>query len=272
MNDDRFAGTVRHRTGLIADIRDYLNVVRRYWWLVGLTTVLSVGLALWLQRSAQPQYSAEVLMQQRVDAPLIGDRGRAGQMDFGGQLELIRSRAVMAEVVQRLQLRFDLVSHPERYSGLIRSVEVQPEAPPDRYVLEARGPEVRLLREVTGEALSNVDASGRVEGPGFVLEVGDIRPLDGPVVFRIRPQQAAVEGLRNRIRVEQARGYSQLRLGYADADAERAALIANTVAETYERHRAEAARADARPPRPGKITRVEGVAQPLQPGQAEGAE
>jgi hypothetical protein len=76
MNDDKSAGTFRHRTGLIADIRDYLNVVRRYWWLVGLTTVLSVGLALWLQRSAQPQYSAEVLMQQRVDAPLIGDRGR----------------------------------------------------------------------------------------------------------------------------------------------------------------------------------------------------
>lgn len=272
MMDRELAGELRHRSGLIADLRTYVGVVRLYWWLVSLVTVLSVGVALWLQRGALPMYSAEVLMQQRLDAPVMGDRRGAVPMDFGGQLELIRRRAVMREVVERLQLRFDLVSHPDMYSDLVRSVRIEADAPAGSYSLEAGENGFRLLRAGDGEAVARADTAGRVEGPGFVLAVVGLEQLAEPLAFRIRPEQVAVETLRTRLLVEQARGFNQLRLGYSDPDPQRAASIVNTVAETYERQRGAAARAEARRRREAIRPQLDEVEQSLRRAQAAAGE
>jgi len=103
-------------------LRDYLNAVRRYWWLVAAAVVLSVGLAVWRVSKELPMFMASTSV--RLRDPSVKMSGDLSATAAGGnadqlpgyytdpilsQIQVLRSRAVAGMVVDSLGLRL----HPE---------------------------------------------------------------------------------------------------------------------------------------------------------------
>ena len=99
-------------------VRDYLNAVRRYWWLVAAAAVLSVGIALWRMSRELPVYVASTSVRlrdpsARMSGSLGNPAGSAANEQLSGyytdpvqsQIQVLKSRAVAGIVVDSLGLR-----------------------------------------------------------------------------------------------------------------------------------------------------------------------
>ncbi len=97
-------------------LRDYLNAIRRYWWLVAAAAVLSVGYAMWRMSRELPIYLASTSVRlrdpsDRMSGELGNNAGRTEQLTgyysdpVLSQIQVLRSRAVAALVVDSLGLR-----------------------------------------------------------------------------------------------------------------------------------------------------------------------
>jgi polysaccharide biosynthesis transport protein len=112
-------------------MRDYLNAIRRYWWLVAAAAVLSIGVAVWRMSRELPVYVASTSVRLRdPSARMSGNLGSAGGSAANEQLsgyytdpvlsqiQVLKSRAVAGMVVDSLGLRL----HPEKPDFPFRSV------------------------------------------------------------------------------------------------------------------------------------------------------
>lgn len=103
-------------------LRDYLNAVRRYWWLVAAAVAISVGLAVWRVSKELPMFMASTSVRLRdPSVKMSGDLsanaagGNADQLPgyytdpILSQIQVLRSRAVAGMVVDSLGMRL----HPE---------------------------------------------------------------------------------------------------------------------------------------------------------------
>jgi capsular exopolysaccharide synthesis family protein len=98
-------------------LRDYLNAIRRYWWLVAAAAVISVGYAVWRMSRELPIYLASTSVRlrdpsDRMSGELGNNPGRNNEQLTGyysdpvlSQIQVLRSRAVAALVVDSLGLR-----------------------------------------------------------------------------------------------------------------------------------------------------------------------
>jgi succinoglycan biosynthesis transport protein ExoP len=104
-------------------MRDYLNAIRRYWWLVAAAAVLSIGIALWRMSRELPVYVASTSVRlrdpsDRMSGSLGNPAGSAANEQLSGyytdpvqsQIQVLKSRAVAGMVVDSLGLRL----HPEK--------------------------------------------------------------------------------------------------------------------------------------------------------------
>src|SRR5690606_2447983 len=111
-----------------AEVQQYIEALRRRWWVVAAAAFLAVGVAWWGERGRVPVYSAEVLPQHRPEAPLVGAGGANQGGDFGSQAQMIRSRTVVASVIDSLGLQVDLGERRPERSRILERAEVQPDA------------------------------------------------------------------------------------------------------------------------------------------------
>jgi capsular exopolysaccharide synthesis family protein len=211
---------------------------------IAAATLIAVGVAWWGERDRVPVYSAEVLLQHRPEAPLVGSGGGAQSADFGSALEMIRSRTVVASVIDSLGLQLDMGEWRSQRSRILAQVEVQPDARGSSYTLERSGDRLILRRAGSSDALATASEDDWVVGPDFRLLVQDPSAVDAepPLLFHIQNLQVAVESLQGRVTVEPGRAAGMVRIAYQDPDPEVAAAVVNTVARAYQEQRAGAAR------------------------------
>jgi polysaccharide biosynthesis transport protein len=98
-------------------LRDYLNAIRRYWWLVAAAAVVSVAISAWKITRALPVYMASTSVRLRDPSDrMSGNLGSAGGAPNEGlsgyytdpvlsQIQVLKSRAVAALVVDSLGLQ-----------------------------------------------------------------------------------------------------------------------------------------------------------------------
>lgn len=226
-----------------ADLMYYVGVLRRRWWLVLLPGLFAAAVVWWQQRDYVERYTAEALIQRSEGSPLLSENMLGGsQGEFGTQVEVIRSRAVLAPVVDSLALRFRLTEERGLRSDLFSAIAVGPDASRGMYILVASEDGLILRNVQTGQVVSTQDSAGHVSGPGFRLAVADTSGVDQPIQFFIRGEQGTLESLRAGIRIEQGKGRDLLWVRYSHADPELAAAVVNAVAHSYRRYRAERAR------------------------------
>ncbi|MBX6365107.1 MAG: polysaccharide biosynthesis tyrosine autokinase [Gemmatimonadetes bacterium] len=223
----------------------FAHLLRRRWHLLVALAALAGGAA-WYTASSRPRtFTASVLVQRTAFSPMGQDKeaiGKSTEWDFGTQLELIRSSAVIGVVVDSLGGQLTLLSHARLRTRLIQAVSVDSAVKPAAYALAARGKQTVLLdpdaRTVLAEA-----------GPGEPLVYGGLRLWvrhaalpDEPVQLFVTSRQRALEALRNSILVEPGKGPELVRITITDADPERAAAVVNAIAKSYSRFRARSAR------------------------------
>jgi capsular exopolysaccharide synthesis family protein len=99
-------------------LRDYLNSIRRYWWLVAAAAAVSVGLTVWRITRELPVYMASTSVRlrdnsTRMSGDLASTGGSPASEQLSGyysdpvlsQIQVLKSRAVAAMVVDSLGLR-----------------------------------------------------------------------------------------------------------------------------------------------------------------------
>ena len=104
------------------EVREYLSVLRRRWWVIVAAGLLALGAAWWTESGKVPVYTAEVLMEQQRQTPLVG-MGLGSSGDFVSQIEVIRGRAVASEVVAALGLQLTPRNRVAERSAILDVVE-----------------------------------------------------------------------------------------------------------------------------------------------------
>jgi capsular exopolysaccharide synthesis family protein len=269
----RLQGTVTkgHAShGTVAEVQQYIDALRRRWWVIVAATLLAVGVAWWGERDRVPTYTAEVLLEQWREEPLVGSaRGGSGP-DVASQIEVIRSRAVVGTVVDSLGLRMVLGERAPERSRLLAGVEFGPDAEAGAYTLELDGNQLALRATGTVDAISTAPMDDWIEGPGFRLRIRDPSRLEGePMFLRVQGRQDAVERLQGRLRVEMGRGPGLVRIAYTDPDPVVAAAVVNGMAAAYQVQRAAGARQAATRRREAIATQLVDLADSLATAQAE---
>ena len=226
-----------------SEVHEYLGILRRRWWLIAGAAFLAFGGAWWTEQGKVPVYTASVLLEQQRQAPIVGIGGGGGG-DFASQIEVIRSRAVVAAVVDSLGLQVQLRNGGVLRSQLLEAVEVTDEAGPGSFVLEASAGGFALRAQPSGEVLGHASPGEWLDGPGFRLQFAEeaVLPEGEPVRIAVQELQATVERLQRRVRVEPGRAPGLVRVTYSDPDPRLAADVANGMAWAYQAQRARMAR------------------------------
>jgi tyrosine-protein kinase Etk/Wzc len=251
------------------DLRGLLEILRRRWWLLAITTLAAVGATLWSQRGELDQYTAEALLRVHdTSPPLPGGWGDDPKTEeFGSQVEIIRSRAVLSSVVEELGLQLGIVDRPALRTQVIHGVTVDPRPPGGSYTLVSTPDRVLLLQ---GEdTVAAVRPGEPIAAPGFRLVIGDPQAIREPLTFTVRNFDEALASFQRRVQVEQGKGADLLRILYTDPDPRFAARVVNAVADSYQRYRAQTARDAARLRRDVISAQLVQIADSLRSVQAE---
>lgn len=234
--------------GLAADLWHYWEILRRRWWLVAGAVVVAVALAWWSQHDAVPKYSAQVLLQQRLETPVVSEAllQNGPQDEFGSQVEIIRSRAILAPVVDSLGLQLKMKTHEGERTRIFQSVAVAPAANFGSYMLVRGRSGWALKKPKSGKVIATATPGDTIHGPDFYVVVSDSVSPSEPVEFAIANRQAAIKSLQSGLDIEQGKGPDLINISFKSPDATLAAEVVNTVAASYQDYRASLARNVAR--------------------------
>jgi succinoglycan biosynthesis transport protein ExoP len=248
-------------------LQDSLDVLRRHWRLMAICIIATLAATLFILLRKPDRYSAEVLLQQETQRSPLENMALAGGSttspeELASQIEIIRTRAVLAPVVDSLGLRF--AGQDEEVGPLVDSVATTPGTFSGKYELDVDGKQV-VLTAPNGARVRG--AAGSELRHGDLLVYTSANGSDGRAEFRVLGRQAAVRNLRDDLRVEVVRGTRLLRILYRAGDPERAAGVANAVAASYQSHAADKARDEAQRRREFLASQFASVADSLAAAQ-----
>ncbi|MGB5734777.1 MAG: GNVR domain-containing protein, partial [Thiohalocapsa sp.] len=253
-------------------------------WLIAAVVIASLGVGLFKFFSTPPQYTAQALMQiETNDSGGLAALQQFEQYDavFGGsvsiaaEIEIIKSRTVMADVADRLKL--DIRAHPRyepyvgaaiarhyRGSGVAKpwfgldqyawggeEIEVQSLLVPDALIgkafslVAAEEGGFRLLDDTGTELLRGSvgsRAEARIPGSGsVVLFISRLKARPGTeFIVRKVSLDAAAGGLSGAFSATEKPSYSGiLRVSFTAGDPKRAAAILNAILDNYQRRNVE---------------------------------
>lgn len=231
-----------------AELVRFAHLLRRRWHFLMVIAALAGGAAWYTASTRERTYTASVLVQRTAFSPMGNEKessGKTAEWDFGTQLELIRSSAVIGVVVDSLGGQLTLLSHARRRTQLIQAVSVDSAVKPAVYALAARGKQTVLLDPEAGRVLATAAQGEPLVYDGVRLRVRhDLLPQE-PVQVFVTSRQRALEALRGSILVEPGKGPDLVRITIMDADPERAAAVVNAIAKSYSHFRARSARLEA---------------------------
>lgn len=229
-----------------SEILHYLFLVRRFWWAALGAGLIGAGAAWYAAETAEPTYTAEALLQKRATSPLAAAglaTSRHEPLDFGSEIEIIRSRSVLADVIMPLGLQLSLLDRPQDRTRIIGDVEIAPRIASMTFELTLREGRIQLRSPERGSIVASARPDEWLALPGFRLRVRDVRSLErGPIRIRVSDHQHTLEQLQNRLVVEPGKGVDLLHVRYRDPDPVHAANVVNAVAQSYTAFRARIAR------------------------------
>ena len=233
-----------------AELRYYLYVLRKRWWLVALVAITVIGGAYWRSMRMVPQYTAETRVLREIKHNLIQD-GWSGLYEMqpeavAVQLELIRSHDVLKPVVDSLGLRLVMDDPRIRRSSLLTEVSVHPFAPTGHYKLRRAGTEIRLTDADGSRTIARAPIGESLDGGGFRIKVAPEYPFTEPVAFSIVDGADAESALRSGVRAEQQNQSMMIAIKYTHGDPVLAASVANAIAISYRWQSGENSRKEAR--------------------------
>lgn len=238
-------------------LRELWSIARRRRWLIagGLLAGAALGTGVAL-RHEQVYTGAAVIRvdEKRPDLPSLDPRasapaGKATGNQVGAEMEVLRSRALAAMVVDSLRLQVQMEGRrPPAALPVLASVQVAPEAPEARY---------RFTREAGGRFRVQ-QAGGAAHGRPYAA--GEPVPLGGAVVVlgpgagelpffdvAVLPREAAVGALIARLRVRRpSPDASIVRVEYRDSDPGLARAVPNLLAAQFIDLRRSTQRTEAR--------------------------
>ena len=216
------------------DIRRYLSALLRFKWVVlGLTLagLIGGGAASML---VKPVYEAQAAVQ----VPVPGARFMSGTpitsapiVEGLGWLELVRSFAVLDEVVRRRKMYLELGSPAD--TALFSEFALDDRFVPDEYRLIAVGGGRMQLSSRSGQVLDE-RATGDSIGRALGLHWAPSALPDGrTVAFRVRVPRDAAVSLNERLVTVLSRDGSLLRLSMSGEDPQVTASILNDVVDRF---------------------------------------
>jgi tyrosine-protein kinase Etk/Wzc len=220
--------------------------VRRKWWLVVSTTLVAFGMAWWSQRNDLPTYTAETLLQQLPDQASASPwAGFYYGPDMGSHLDIIRSGGVLSPVVDSMGLQLRLKNLQDQRSRIVGAFEADRATPMAGYELSSDRERLILTQTRSGQVVAEGSLGSPLQGPGFALVVDSLEVDEDPLEFSVVNADVALEALERSLRVEQGAGPDLIWIRYRDPDPEHAARLVNSVASSYQKHRARSARETA---------------------------
>jgi polysaccharide biosynthesis transport protein len=229
-------------------IRDILLAIRRHAWVVLLVTVLTASPVFYLVRTEQPQYRAEALirlvdgrgaMTGSAEAPpaLPGSKADA----ILSQLEVLRGRNVLGQVVDREGLRMQTIT-TGLPAGFLSDVSVSPTAPSGQLRLEFGSGRIDII-----------STGGRTSfPPGGVIETGGVRfriaaaPPVPAVDLDIIPRDVAIDILAVSVNAYSRQNTDAVVVEYAHHDPAVAQRVVNAVVLAFQQTNAESAQQQSR--------------------------
>jgi len=254
MNDSVPGGTLVTPVGPPTDegpdAQEYLEILRRRWRWPVIAVAVAVAATAWIQLRRPELYTAEVLLQREaprspLDALNVGVPPGPPPEAIASQIEVLRSRSVLAAVVDSLGLRLRPEKRDAVRSRILAGVRVEPGAPPGRYLLGAEHGRAVLRDAAAGAVLARPGPDGWLEARGLRLLPAADAALDPPVPLAVVPQEAAIRALRRALTVRQVRGTPLVRVAHSSPDPVLAAATANAIAASYQAYAAARARAAA---------------------------
>ncbi len=233
-----------------AELRYYMYVLRKRWWLVALVALTVMGGAYWRSVRMVQQYTSEARVLREIKNNLIQD-GWSGLYEMqpeavAVQLELIRAHDVLKPVVDSLGLRLTMGDPHVRRSSVLTEVYVHPFAPNGNYQLRRAGNEVSITDADGSRVIARAPIGEPLDGGGFRIKVAPEYPFTQPLDFSIIDAADAESALRGALRAEQQNQSMMISIKFTHADPVLAANVANAVAVSYRWQSGENARKEAR--------------------------
>ncbi len=228
---DVSAGAAHER----AHLEDYLRVVRKRAWLVGLTTVLALAAAFW-SASRQPQlYRAALTVQ--VGDPR-GRMGRLGDIDVTAnmlwtdpvesEVQQLTTQAVAQFVVDSLQLRAQTPGVPRRQ--VLEFVWIEEDAAPGDYVIRVDAGDRVTVEDASGARVADGASGVPIAFPAGALVVAPSTQA-GEYSLRVIGQRAAELTVSGGLAASTRPETNLIDVTYTGLDPALAPWILNTVAE-----------------------------------------
>lgn len=155
------------------------------------------------------------------------------------EVQLLGSAAVLEPVIAQLALPVDLPLDPRLRLVLLSQARASQDVRAGSFLLRAGGGELQLLDANSGATIDATGAGGVLVGPGFEIPVEQVPELDGDVPLSTSNWTDAIDGLRDGLGILREDQTNLIRLRFTAPDSEFAALVVNSIAESY-RDRAEA--------------------------------
>ena len=233
-------------------LRDFLAVLKRHWLLVVLVAGACVAGTAYMLSKADPEYAAVAVVrlvdQRRALTGGMEDAALERVANVGtdpvlSQVQVLRSRGVIGNVVDRVGLRLAAPDHP-RARGLLEDVYVGPAA--------EDGDTVRVAFTAAGVRARGRDAAVQapygapvsVAGVQFTVPV---RPA-GPdsLVLVVAPREQVVDRVQSGLRVRVRERTDVLDVEYVSTDPVVAQRVVNAAAEAFREVNVRAAQQKSR--------------------------
>jgi len=222
------------------DLYYSLDLLRRRWWLA-LAVGLVVGLGVWLTQPAVrpspvPMFTAKVhvlllpMQEQEVLARVRPSyAAESVQRIIDTEVEMLRTRSSLGEVVDAEGLRLVLDGDSTLWSTVFSHVTVAPHAPTSTYRLRRGGGNLHLLSE--GRTIVSAVDGDVLDGGGMQLTLAATAAVsEGGVAFSIIPPDSAIDRLAQRSRFERVPDTDLIAIRYDDRDPVLAHRVATALA------------------------------------------
>ena len=233
------------------DLKELLAVLRRNVWLVLYIALATTGLALLFVMNAEPRFRAQAslrflderrMMTGGIEAEVLdGVMGKKAD-PLLSQIELLRSRSVLGEVVDAQALRF---TPGEGVASLkdVQGLSVLPDAPADSFFITP-GPQSYVVRSQRGAAdTASYGESVQVQGVSFTIENGAIEEESS---FSLGVRDDAIDRLASNLRVSPREGTDIIDLVYVSTDPLLSQRVVNGTARIFRERSLEAAKTQSR--------------------------
>ncbi len=229
-------------------LRQYLSVLRRFWWILGLTTVIGIAYQGYVTRNDLPMFrSSSAVRLTDQGATMSGNLVQDYGSGFGGytdpiltQVQVIKSRIVAEQVVDSLGLQLQSQTRGF-YMGFFTNVHVDRTAPPTK--LEFRFTKSHFTvfgvhDTIVGEYGSPVSIGGVTftipQPPGFAS-----------ATLAVLAHDQAVDQVLGGLVVKPRDMTSVIDISYTSFDPYRAQDVASEVARVFKAQNAESARQES---------------------------